>query len=693
MLNTIFLRRKNKLVLERGNEESPHTVYISTILKNVEDLGYTFSKDLLDILATYSKAQLAEFYFELITSLKVMVGAHRDYKPMYPNFPEQVMNAQDSELYFNAIIHYWSSGTLLPHYEKQNREPLTDVANHKVINIGTMDELKTIFTNLMKSKTSISDMDKSDLSWLFEQYRDVALGLVPNEIPLKENIAIIANLILTYTTDEKIVFTYFKTATDVLRLAVAMSDGDVSLAAPTKFRSFKRKERRLLLSLLSNCSSLDEDMVKYKNRWIRLGERLHPSEYKTAFLNAQQAFQKIRNNEKIETFNSKVTKAIHSEDYKTALALLKTRPGEFARKLDHLLRISTNSNVVLNEFKEVANEVSVPVLLQVKEHFKSRNAGNQLRAFFPKGNIAKVYGIVNMLPPIQPDICESVVKICNESMLIMFKNKEPLGKVYIDEKLKDYIVPFSQRSANKSLKTLTRGSKIDIPKDTHTIRSFVYWKEPQGDRTDIDLSAVMYDDNWEYVEHISYTNLISNTYNACHSGDIVSAPSGASEFIDLDINSIKGYGGRYIVLSLNLFTAQGFVDLPECFVGWMARKNPSSGEIFEPRTVQNKTDVAANTSICIPIILDLYEMKVIWTDIGLREMPHHSINVENNRKGMVLMGRAITSLAKPNLFDLFELHQQARGIKCDIIEEADVVFSLEAGITPFDIEIITSQYL
>lgn len=86
-------------------------------------------------------------------------------------------------------------------------------------------------------------------------------------------------------------------------------------------------------------------------------------------------------------------------------------------------------------------------------------------------------------------------------------------------------------------------------------------------------------------------------------------------------------------------------------------------------------------------------MKVIWTDIGLREMPHHSINVENNRKGMVLMGRAITSLAKPNLFDLFELHQQARGIKCDIIEEADVVFSLEAGITPFDIEIITSQYL
>ncbi len=37
------------------------------------------------------------------------------------------------------------------------------------------------------------------------------------------------------------------TATDVLRLAAAMSDQDVSLRTDIKFKKFKRSERKLLL--------------------------------------------------------------------------------------------------------------------------------------------------------------------------------------------------------------------------------------------------------------------------------------------------------------------------------------------------------------------------------------------------------------------------------------------------------------
>ena len=35
--------------------------------------------------------------------LDEMVGAHRDFRPMYPNFPAQVMAASDLELYVNAL--------------------------------------------------------------------------------------------------------------------------------------------------------------------------------------------------------------------------------------------------------------------------------------------------------------------------------------------------------------------------------------------------------------------------------------------------------------------------------------------------------------------------------------------------------------------------------------------------------------
>jgi hypothetical protein len=210
---------------------------------------------------------------------------------------------------------------------------------------------------------------------------------------------------------------------------------------------------------------------------------------------------------------------------------------------------------------------------------------------------------------------------------------------------------------------------------------------------DIDLSAVMYDENWNYVEHISYTNLRSSNYKAVHSGDIVTAPQGASEFIDLHIPSIVDYGGRYVVASLLSFTSHPYCDLPECFVGWMMRKKPGSGEIFEPSTVANKIDITADTQIAIPVIMDLVERTVIWTDLALTRHPEYYNNVEGNQKGMVLMGKALTTLRKPDLYDLFTLHAKARGELVDTLDQADTIYSVEQGITPFDIEQIMAEYL
>jgi len=57
------------------------------------------------------------------------------------------------------------------------------------------------------------------------------------------------------------------------------------------------------------------------------------------------------------------------------------------------------------------------------------------------------------------------------------------------------------------------------------------------------------------------------------------------------------------------------------------------------------------------------------------------------------MGKALTSLVKPTLHELFMLHAQARGTLTDQAEEADTVFSLEKGITPFDTEIIMADFM
>lgn len=693
MRTEIMIRRKNKVILEKGVGIKEENSYIATILNNIEVYGYRFSIEVIERLKTYSKDQLENFYLNIIVAIEELLGANVKYKPMYPNFPNQVMKENESVLYLNALIHYITNGEVLPKSKKEKRYPLNLNKKFKILNIGSNEELEGIYINLIKSKTSISSTDKKDIELLMKHFGDKSTSLLPKEIPLKENVAVVTSLYyLKGYLSEVDLREYFKTATDVLRFAVALSNGDVSLAENTKFISFKRSQRRCILGLLENCLNIEEDMLRYKNQWIRLGERLHPAEFKL-FIKVNVAFNKLRNNIKIHTFNSLVEASIINKEIDKLMILLQSRPGEFARKLDALLRKFNNNELILEKFKNVANKVSTPVLLQVLEHFKSREMQKEIRAFFPKGNVAKMYGIDYNLPKIDKGILDKVCEICKESLINNYKDKEPLNKVFIDERLKNYLVPFSQRSASKALKTIVRGSKVELPFNAKVIRSFIYWKDCPNSRTDIDLSAIMYDSDWKYLEHVSYTNLVSSKYKACHSGDIVAAPNGASEFIDLDIATVRKFGGRYIVLSMNSYTEQPYVDLPICFVGWMARECPNSGEIYEPKTVENKVDITSDTMICIPMILDLYEMKVIWTDIALKKNAKYVNNLESNQFGIVLMGKAISTLMKPNLYDLFYLHAKARGTICEDIESADTVFSIESGITPYDTDVIMAQYI
>jgi len=315
----------------------------------------------------------------------------------------------------------------------------------------------------------------------------------------------------------------------------------------------------------------------------------------------------------------------------------------------------------------------------------------------PKGNIAKIQALPNELENLDEDICKKITAACDKALIKHFATLDDLKSVYLDESLKSYLVPFSQRSASKSMKTYVRGSKIDIPKG-NTIRFFLWWKDIKDDdwggRVDIDLSAVMYDADWNYMEKISYTNLRSATYNACHSGDITSAPNGACEFIDIDIPSFVKNNARFIVMNVLSYSGQAFNIMPECYAGWMIRQSPQSGEIFEPKTVQDKVDLTADTRICIPVVLDLVDRKVIWTDIALNNRPSFQINVEANNGGIALMGKAINEMTKPNLYDLFNLHVKARkGKLVKKIEDADTVFSVKEGVTPFDIEKIMNEYL
>ena len=685
-MNSIYLRRKTKIVLERGDFAQPEPV-VAALLKNLEEFSYTISQELIEIVRTLSTEQLELFYKQLVSDLQNMLGAHRKFKPMYPNFPLQVMEMSEAELYFNAIIHYLTN--LRPYTVKKRRGKSEEVAP-KIIELGTVADFETIFTQVCASKTSISDQDREDLAWFVAHYGEEIARLLPPEIPSKENIAIVGALLLRAQLEigKEFLGRNFKTATDVLRLIAVLSDGDVSLAKPFKIGKLSRPMRRQILTLLEKSGALEEDLRRNKMRWIRVAERLHVGEFARQFPRVAAAFDALRNGT-IETFAGRVELRVEQNDVAGALELLRARPGELARRLDHLLRLDLEkSDETLSAFKVAAPKVATPVLLQVKAHFEHRSDGAQLRTFFPKGQVAKVQAIENELLALPAKLCARVAALCDATLIERFARLPALGRCYLALEMNNYLVPFSQRSAAKALRTLVRGSKLALP-TADTLRFFLWWKNGI-ERTDLDLSAAFFDGDWKYVDVVSYYNL--KNFGGHHSGDIVDAPNGAAEFIDVSRAKLAEKNVRYVVMNVMSYTSQPFCDLPECFAGWMARQKPNSGEIFEPKTVADRVDIASDTRICLPAVFDMEKNEAIWLDIALKNQPTFN-NVENNLSGVALMARALTDLPKTTLHELFSLHIRARGELVDVPEKARTIFAVEQGITPFDLAEICANWL
>ena len=53
----------------------------------------------------------------------------------------------------------------------------------------------------------------------------------------------------------------------------------------------------------------------------------------------------------------------------------------------------------------------------------------------------------------------------------------------------------------------------------------------------------------------------------------------------------------------------------------------------------------------------------------------------------------MVNMRRTSLYDLLKLHVAGRGELCGSKEEADMVFDVEEGITPFDTEILLAEYM
>ena len=664
--------------VQKLTEKEPQSEHlINALFHEMMNYGYIPSSDFSKAIVTMD---VEKVYKTLIPILQESVGANVEHKPMYPNFPEQVRNMSDHEWIINALIHYWSMGSWMPGYEKEFRKSeLEPNIKYKVVDIITREELNDFFNKLIQSPDSLTSFDKECVQWVFDnplyEFKDV-------DIPFAETRCILMANYLKANDIHKFNQT-LNNMTDILRVCTYMSKGDISLAQNTKFINFSRPQRRFLTSSLEIFWD-NETAYRHKNKWIKLLHSLHVGDYSSI---VWEKAKLLRENHKIETFNSLVEGYIKDKKYYFAITLLKQRPSEFARRLDHLLRemceIAPEQAYIVNkEFKKVVADVPTKILVQLYGHFNNRDTNNK-KVVLPKGQLAKAVLIEQPKEILGIHILELIKILVSEFKKRFIKlGENSLGKVWLDNDLNECPVPSGMRSISDGLVTVPRGTKFNLS-DDNTIRMFIYWV---GARVDIDLSATFYDEKFVNIGQVDFTHLRNSEFNAVHSGDITSAPEGASEFIDLDIPYAVKNDARYVLMSVLSYSLDTFDGLEEVFVGYMTRSKPNSNEIYDPKTVKHKLNLVNKTKYVCPLMFDLVNRQVIFVDMTKRISSRTHNTVQSNAAGIEDILESMVKLNKMSLYDLFWFHVvSGRGEFTDDKSQADFTFGLEdCDITPKD---------
>ena len=124
----------------------------------------------------------------------------------------------------------------------------------------------------------------------------------------------------------------------------------------------------------------------------------------------------------------------------------------------------------------------------------------------------------------------------------------------------------------------------------------------------------------------------------------------------------------------------------------MLRQFPDSGEVFDPRTVEDRIDVTSDSTLVMPLVVDIVQRRVIWADVAISANRRRLNNIAGNYDSITLIGGALTEVGKPTLYDLLSLHARARGTLVPSEGDADTVYSVALG-TPFDVNRIASELM
>ncbi|MFE7602927.1 hypothetical protein [Streptomyces sp. NPDC057494] len=620
-------------------------------------VGFKLSAGLLEELSRLPEETVVAVATRTLDTVRELVGDHVRHNTYFVDFPANVPDtfdfwtrclaeALDDDTARPRVLDRLRAGVLdlltLPSYGtyRHTYEEMLAVHDELIAAAGDRvtilhrggtpdDEITALYLALAGSTTPLGDDHRSDLALLAAHRVD---GPQPEAIPVREHRAVVNRARLDAGAD-----LLLDTVTDVLRLACALSDGDVGLYEPTRFRALSRPVRRALLggldAVVAEAPAKLTDVAAHREAWKRLGERLHPHEY-PRWPHAAAVFAVARGERKAPSLNSRVEELLARHDVVGAAELLTSAPGRLLRALDRLLCAADGQeerDAVLAAFERAVPHVSGRVVLSLREHVQNRTGAQGDRRVFVN-RLGAAWVTPDTRPPLPPEVRERLCAVLDAET--RRRLPEP-GHLLLDPAVLDVALPLSGRATAAGLGVLPRGSVS--PVEGELLRFFTYWKQKEL-CTDYDLSALVLDDDFATVTWLSYTALTD--VEGTHSGDVTDAPDGASEFIDLRLGAVRG---SYVVPQVNLYSGEDFEAVEESFFGFMLRETEQRGRPFEPRTVRMKSDLRGPGRVALPLAFERGEdggWRARWLHLYLRGNPSAN-RVEENRVSVAVLLRGL----------------------------------------------------
>ncbi len=710
MFNHVALTRLHLVSCTPTLENDP--LKLATILAECAELGVRFTNpDKLTI-------EVAENWEIFIENLARMRGQERTYAPLFEEFPNKLPAWDDAELRFamargrladmvvaqidNADgepvdiddlvtdqmlqtaldftnIAWWPASSIPQNIEKDIQTKLRQKTLQNdshiqwlTLTIVSEKELQeavfSYFQVLAYAPSAMRENQNTEFKQLLTYYGAATIDM--ERVRFKETRAVILTHQWRQAAENDDAYRGMVESNlapdDLLRIFAAETETDVSLGKKISYPKFTRRQRRLVLEVLEN-STRREDMWRRREIWLSVTKSLHAGEYAKRYPKTIKDVTLLRENRyNACTLAARFEHALDAKNIIAAATIAaQESPGLLFR---NFRRVSFNAQTcgeeIFNELLAIVSQIKIEiplrVLLETRKQIQDNGetypriavakTGHTMIVDNKKGHLAlNDENRSKTLEILDVHIAKNIAQRAS------WENE----KIWIEPGCDTLLTPDTIRTTSDGMLTLERGSRIKVDAGK-VLRMFVHWREQDEYRSDLDLSCLILNEEFKVKGQISWTNLAA--YGITHSGDVTSAPNGASEFIDIPLAKLDHKKQRYIAPVILRYSGPGFSQLGEAKAGWMMREKVSNKiATFDPKTTVNVVELHGNGGYVIPFVYDVVTQEIVYLDMYYASR----YLATTEREGATIANTCRASMQRVNIktsiSELVKLHVKNRG--------------------------------